>query len=69
MRGLPARAAEELTCSAVVPEEKTADAEDDDSAEEGEGEDETYCGEEGDVLCLRLELGVLVQLQRTHCGE
>ena len=69
MSELPVGVARELTCFAVIPDEETANAEDDDSAQEGEGEDEAYCGEEGDILCFRLELGVLVQLQRTHCGE
>ena len=69
MSELPVRVARELTCFAVIPDEETANAEDNNSAEEGEGEDEAYCGEEGDVLCFRLELGVLVKLQGAHGFE
>ena len=57
-----------LTCCAVVPEEETGYAQDEDRTRHGEGEYEAYCSQEGDIALLRLELGVLVQLQGTHGG-
>ncbi|KAJ3011864.1 hypothetical protein NUW54_g2037 [Trametes sanguinea] len=55
-----------LTCAAVVPEDEACYAQDEDGCDHDEGEDEAYGRQEGNVLWLSLELGVLIDLDWAH---